>query len=152
MLLTVFVLALIFGVVRPILHTITILFVIDPLYLIMMSYIANVISTVDVVVDALAIGFVVLPITLVDVTVSVYQFTLTEAPIRHPLTGVHGSIGPCLRSLTISLTIHPVSIVHSTRLQPDWLLYGVNFGTSFLCLSVVLTSVIMIYWSWAATF
>ena len=53
-------------------------------------------------VDAISVSFVILPVAIVDISVSVDQSALSIRFIVDPVALIHGAVGPYLGSATLS--------------------------------------------------
>ena len=66
-------------------------------------------------IDALAVGLVVDPVSLVNIAIDVRKLTIPMSPIVFPATFVLGAIGPDLGALTISEATEPLASVLGSR-------------------------------------
>ena len=104
MLHSVFVVALIVGVIGPSLHSVSMLSVIFPF--------AAVSSAIYVLVEAIAIGLVNSPLTLVDVSIGLNNSSFSMSFVVLPVASILGTVLPDLGSLTLSLVlIVPLAVV-----------------------------------------
>jgi hypothetical protein len=120
-----FVSTFITAAVLPALHSLAILKVVLP--------VAFVLGSIDVNVDAEAIGFIIFPLTFIDVTVSVPEFSTPVCLVFAPFALVFGVIWPNLDSWAVTHLVMEVTFVNSTILESELL----NKGKTLL-LSVLL--------------
>lgn len=112
MLHSVFVVALILGVIGPSLHSVTMLSVILP--------VAAVSSAIQVLVVAIAMGFIVSPLSLVDISVGLNDSSLSMSFVLLPVTSILDAVLPDLGSLTLSLVlIVPLAVVDAAIVHLD---------------------------------
>lgn len=78
---------------------------------------ALVLGSVDVLVDAWAICFVVCPESVIDVTVHVDETALSVSSVLAPLTRIFGTVWPLLLTEAVSEASLPFSCVHSSSLE-----------------------------------
>jgi hypothetical protein len=80
-----------------------------------------VLSSIDVHVDSISVGFIVFPLSFVDVTVSMPELAAAVCFIFSPLSLVLGIIWPDLDSRTMSHIIDQISLVDSSILKSQFL-------------------------------
>ena len=78
---------------------------------------ALVLGSVHMLVDTAAVGFVVSPISIVDVAVDMNKTTLSMSTILSPLTAVLGPIVPRLLTEAVTETAFPLTGVYCTRFK-----------------------------------
>ena len=78
---------------------------------------ALVLGTVHVLVDTAAVGFVVSPISIIDVAVNMNKTAFSMSTILSPLTAVLGPIIPRLLAEAVSETAFPLTGVYCTRFE-----------------------------------
>lgn len=102
------VLALVLGSVGPLLHSETVLLILEPL--------AFVPAAVEMRVDTIAIGFVLVPLALVDVSLRMHKSSIAVGHSVSPETIVAGSVWPNLNSAAIFLVLihEPLALVHGS--------------------------------------
>ena len=66
-------------------------------------------------VDTLAVGLVINPVTLVDVTIDMSKLTVPMSPIILPTAFIAGPIRPYLSAFTIAEAAEPLSCVLGSR-------------------------------------
>ena len=104
MLLTNLVLAFIDGPILPGLFTGSFLQVVHPL--------TFVLGAICVIVGAKSVGFIILPLTVEDISINVVENTLAVSFVVKPLTFVAGSIWPGLHAETMAEPAFPLTIVN----------------------------------------
>jgi hypothetical protein len=107
-----FVSSFITATVLPALHSLAILKIILP--------VAFVLGSIDVNVDAEAIGFIVFPLTLIDVTVSVPEFSTAVCLVFAPFSFILGVIWPDLDTWAVTHFVVEVALVNSTILESEF--------------------------------
>ena len=78
---------------------------------------ALVLGTVHVLVDTAAVGFVVSPISIVDVAVDMNKTAFAMSTILSPLTTVLGPIVPRLLTEAVTEAAFPLTSVYCTRFE-----------------------------------
>ena len=81
---------------------------------------ALVLGTIHVLVDASAVGFVVGPISIVDITVDMNKTAFAMSTILSPLTAILGSIVPRLLTEAVTEPAFPLTSVYCTRFECIW--------------------------------
>ena len=76
-----------------------------------------VVCAIGVRVRAHALGLIIDPLSLIDVTIRVHQLALTVCLIVTPLAFITTAIGPELRAHAITHTVQPLTSVSSTIAQ-----------------------------------
>lgn len=103
-LLAILVLTFVASIIRPDFFAFTVLFVLEPP--------AFVSRTISVIVDSVAVGLIVLPVSIIDVSVSMNKAASTVCFIVFPVTFVKGAIDPDLNTATVfSALLVPLSFV-----------------------------------------
>ena len=90
-------------------------------------------STLDILVDSFAVSFVVVPLTVVYIAISVVEHALTLRMIEVPCALVARPIWPFHRALAVTHTAEPIASVNSTALvgiltHLDSLIIGVEIS------------------------
>ena len=75
-----------------------------------------VLGTTDVCVGSLAVAFVVKPLTLVDVAISMMEGSGAACMVKLPLANILSPIRPLHRSLSVPQPTLPLALIHSTSL------------------------------------
>lgn len=86
---------------RPLLDTVTVLLVVLPL--------PDVGCTVCVGVGPFSIAFVIQPLTLINVAISVIESALAACVVKIPLAIILGTVGPLHNTVTVSQTPFPLA-------------------------------------------
>lgn len=94
MFLSVDVLSVVSGTIRPGFNTITVLLVFFPVTIVF--------SSISVLVDSLTVSLISLPLTLIDVSISMNEPALTIGLVSFPEALVHGTIAPDLDAISVS--------------------------------------------------
>jgi hypothetical protein len=78
-------------------------------------------------IGSVTIGLVIAPLSIVDVSIGMHEFTLAVSLVIFPLTDILGAIRPSLRSVTMPLAAFPVTVVNCSGLE-DMPHLSVGFG------------------------
>jgi len=112
-LLSILVVAFIFGSVWPCLNTVTVLFVLLP--------VTNILSSIDMLISSSSMSLVVKPLALITVTISVDQASQPISLVILPVALVLATILPNLDALAFSEAIFgPLTVVNSTIIEFVW--------------------------------
>lgn len=82
--------------------------------------------------DAIAAGFSILPVALVDISVGVVELALAVGLIVEPASLVLGSIWPNLQSIAFLHATSPVAFVNYSVAKSHFFLSCVTSRTAFL--------------------
>jgi len=82
-----------------------------------LSPVALVACTVDMIVDTVPVCFIVDPLSLVDISVDMREFTLSMRSVIFPFSLVYGTVSPFLHTSAISESTLPLSIIGGSRLE-----------------------------------
>ena len=103
------VIPLVAGSISPCLYAITVLQIIFP--------VAFVFSSIDVGIDSLPIGLVVLPLPIKDVTIDMPELALTMSLVVDPFTLIACTIWPHLDAVAVAYIPLPLAFVDGTILE-----------------------------------
>lgn len=78
-------------------------------------------------VDPVSVGLIIDPVSFIEVSINVHEFTLAMGSVIFPATYVLSAIRPLLFALAIPKATDPLSVIPSARLE-DILLSGLSFG------------------------
>ena len=81
---------------------------------------ALVLGTIHVLVDTSAVGFVISPISIVDVAVDMNKTAFAMSTILSPLTAIPGPIVPRLLTEAVTEAAFPLTSVYCTRFECIW--------------------------------
>ena len=81
---------------------------------------ALILSTIDVFVDTAAVGFIVCPVAIINVSINMDESTFAVSSVFTPLTRVLGTITPRLLTETISNSSLPLPSVDGPSLESVW--------------------------------
>ena len=90
---------------------------------------------VDVDIDSMAVGFVINPVSFVDITINVGEFSKSLSSVIFPVSLVAGSIRPHLLAIAITESTNPLSSVGGPGLVPvGWslLTFGIRIVLSII--------------------
>jgi hypothetical protein len=78
---------------------------------------AFVLSTINVLVDTSAVGLIVSPVAVINVSIYMNETTFTVSSVFTPFAAVLGSITPCLLAETVTESTLPLASVNCTSLE-----------------------------------
>ena len=78
---------------------------------------ANILGTIGVSVRSVAVGFIIDPVSFVDIAVCVVQLSATIGLSVPPFTFIAATIKPFLLALTITNTIQPLAFVNCSTVE-----------------------------------
>ena len=102
-LLSILVVAIVAGTIRPCLNPLPMLFIFEP--------VANIRRSIRMLVRALSMSFIVEPLTFVDITIGMYQCAKSVRLVILPVTLVARGVGPNLRSIAVLFTEDSLAVV-----------------------------------------
>jgi hypothetical protein len=76
-----------------------------------------ILSSVNMLVNTIAVGFVICPEAVVDVSIYMDELSLTMGSVLSPLTNVLSTVWPLLLSKSISKATFPLSDVNSSSFE-----------------------------------
>ena len=85
------------------------------------SPVALILSTIDMRIDTITVGFVFLPFAFVYVTICMPEFALSIGLVSAPISFILGSIGPDLDTWAVAHTILKIAFVHGTVFKNEFL-------------------------------
>ena len=71
-------------------------------------------GALDIRIDAESIGLIIHPATLIDITISMKEFTLAARLVVLPIALILGRVGPEHIAAAVSQTALPLACIHST--------------------------------------
>jgi len=81
------------------------------------SPLAFVLGSVDMMVDTVSIGFIVDPFSIINIAINMREFTLAMSSIVLPLALILSTIWPLLNSESISESSNPLSVICGASLE-----------------------------------
>jgi len=64
-----------------------------------------------------SIGFIVDPVTFIDISINMYEFSMTMSPVVFPLSFVASTIRPYLDPISITKTTYPLPLIGSSSFE-----------------------------------
>lgn len=77
-------------------------------------------GSVHVDIDAIAVGFVIVPLALKHVAINVPELALAACLVEPPIPFVAGTIRPDLHTIAMLHVAKPLPLVHSSVLEDDF--------------------------------
>lgn len=99
-------------------------------------YMTLIFGPIHVDVHSVTVSFIVLPITVINVTISMNQLTLSRWFVLDPLPLVDGPIRPFLFAETVPEAVLPLTIIYCSWIQSNGLYWLFNYFTGSLFLSL----------------
>lgn len=113
---------------------------------------SDICGTISVFVGSMSVGLVIQPLTLIDIAISMDQCTLTVRLITLPLTIIFGTVLPHLLAITIFHTVQELSCINRTITESNWtvslsLIVDHVIGDS-IALCARTTLIVFLIWCW----